>query len=711
MAPTTRSRAAPVPSRATKRAAQDLSDEDSDNANAQEHKPATKRAKTTHDKANAKRAPPRRSTAQKTNPNITRGGLKALPTMPLDVLEEIFCTLDPASLVNISRTTKSFRQLLLSPAYEHVWREAFSRDETGIPQPPDGMRAKHWALLLFGGDTCEHCHKQNAPEILFYLRIRLCEACISSTLHRPSSTSFRGISIQQLIPAEFVEKVISERRTQYGYGRQCSLTCYAFGEKYHPFVAGQKAALAKGPDEELRYVEEHRDAFTARYVHAKMATKWQRDLLAAQKKERERRQREISDAKNARKREIEKRLEDLDYNTYDKKIMSGVWKLKGINIAQPLTDEEWKELWPAIRGVIDGNRAKKNSEAAAKRRDFRIRHVGSHYDRMLHDPSCVQPQEVQYFPRTNRCLEFEPLKSFVEEDAPDRYRLGWDDTTQLDLTLRQTILGMRQVQDEQYLKLYNLLLTGGYISKNTKQEKALSLAIAIFRLGRDWSNELRFGREAMSHDRKDYRQRYQSLYEDSPVTVSSEGVGAVRMLLGLLGMKHDSTIEDMDLADAHFVCVSCKPRSAWLDLKKAGESHRISDRHHVATREVFSWRRAVGHVHDEHKETAADVRIRLLTKREQAALEAKYHEKYKVTHTAPICFGCCHCHDYGDDASQHAQGRHDGLLSKRDVVKHLQKKHSIPTKKITENVDFWYHSCFSRGLLDSSITSFNLVED
>ena len=75
--------------------------------------------------------------------------------MPLDVLEEIFCTLDPASLVNTSRTTKSFRQLLLSPGYAHVWREAFARDRSGIPPPPDGMQARSWALLLFGGKTCE----------------------------------------------------------------------------------------------------------------------------------------------------------------------------------------------------------------------------------------------------------------------------------------------------------------------------------------------------------------------------------------------------------------------------------------------------------------------------------------------------------------------------------------------------------------------------
>lgn len=78
--------------------------------------------------------------------------------MPLDILEEIFCTLDPASLVNVSRTTKAFRQLLLSPSYAHVWREAFTRDESDIPHPPDGMQAKNWALLLFGGKTCEVCY-------------------------------------------------------------------------------------------------------------------------------------------------------------------------------------------------------------------------------------------------------------------------------------------------------------------------------------------------------------------------------------------------------------------------------------------------------------------------------------------------------------------------------------------------------------------------
>lgn len=45
---------------------------------------------------------------------------------------------------------------------------------------------------------------------------------------------------------------------------------YTFADIYETFVAGQKAALAKGPDEELEYIRSHKDAFAARFEVCKL---------------------------------------------------------------------------------------------------------------------------------------------------------------------------------------------------------------------------------------------------------------------------------------------------------------------------------------------------------------------------------------------------------------------------------------------------------
>ncbi|KZV73708.1 hypothetical protein PENSPDRAFT_648674 [Peniophora sp. CONT] len=722
MAPSTRSKSGNLPVRAAKRLAQDSSDEDVDDNDTQspaiksKKRPAAKKTKVAHDDTDVKKAPSRRPTTRKTGTTTTRGGLKALPNMPLDVLEEIFCALDPASLVHISRTTKAFRQLLFSPGYAHVWREVFARDESDIPLPPDGMQAKDWAHLLFGGKICEGCHQPNAPTVLFHLRVRLCEDCIESTLHSTGWTkSFRSIGIQRLMPAEHVEKITStERRGRYGGGSYSTYTAtmYTFGELYEDFIAGQKAALSESPEEELKYLQDREATFSARYEHAEVSRKWQSKVLQAQERERIRRLEEVATVKKARKAEVEKRLKAKGYNTRDRKIMSGVWKLKGMNIAQPLTDEDWAELWPAIRGVVDGNCAEEDSKAAAKRRESRRYNVGRHYDRMLRTLDCVRPQEVQYFPRSSQCLEFDPLKSFVEQDAPDKYNRGWDDTTELDAALRETIKSIREMQTTHHISLYNMLVDGGHVSKKMSRDEALSLAKAVFRLGdlEHWRrSELRFGLEVMAEDRKDYRQSYSHFYDGTPVKVDDRGISIVRKLQGLLEMDDNATIRDMDAANGNFICMSCKPKSMGFELKKKNDDSRWKS--YPDTRRVLSWRAAVSHVHAEHGMADADVDLRLLTKREQAALEAKYHDKYKVSHTAPICFGCCHCHDYWKDASKDAQNHRDGLMSKRDITKHLQTKHAIPAKKMREDVDFWYHPRFERGLLDSSITSFNLIEE
>lgn len=220
-----------------------------------------------------------------------------------------------------------------------------------------------------------------------------------------------------------------------------------------------------------------------------------------------------------------------------------------------------------------------------------MRNVGLHYDRMLHNIDCVRPHEVQYFPRSNQCLDFEPLKGFVDQDAPDRYQQGWEDTTQLDTVLRETVQNIREAQATHRLSLYNMLVSGGHVSKKMGQEKALSLAKAVFRLGEDWCYELRFGHEVMAEDRKDYRHRYMNFYRDSPVKVYDEGVFIVQRLQVLLGLDEKATIRDMDTAGKHFICSTCKPKTAWLELKKGSESRSSSGL--IAAREVLSWRKVV----------------------------------------------------------------------------------------------------------------------
>lgn len=58
-------------------------------------------------------------------------------------------------LVNLSRTSKALRRLLMSRKSMWVWIAARrNTGVTGAPDPPEDMSEPAWALLLFGPAVC-----------------------------------------------------------------------------------------------------------------------------------------------------------------------------------------------------------------------------------------------------------------------------------------------------------------------------------------------------------------------------------------------------------------------------------------------------------------------------------------------------------------------------------------------------------------------------
>jgi hypothetical protein len=100
-------------------------------------------------------------------------------------------------LVNLARTSKALRQVLMSRKSMWVWIVA--RRNAGavmVPDPPEDMSEPAWALLLFGPAVCyvrrlsfsymfrfqadfwsQQCSTKNIHHADFALRRRLCTAC------------------------------------------------------------------------------------------------------------------------------------------------------------------------------------------------------------------------------------------------------------------------------------------------------------------------------------------------------------------------------------------------------------------------------------------------------------------------------------------------------------------------------------------------------
>ncbi|KAI0665522.1 hypothetical protein C8Q78DRAFT_555970 [Trametes maxima] len=110
--------------------------------------------------------------------------LSELPTMPVDILFEIFSHLTSRDLLMLSRTTKAFRALLHDRRSMTVWMAA-RHGTPGAPDCPDDVSEPFWANLVFGETKCEHCDR-NARRIFFELRCRLCVPCVKEACLNPA---------------------------------------------------------------------------------------------------------------------------------------------------------------------------------------------------------------------------------------------------------------------------------------------------------------------------------------------------------------------------------------------------------------------------------------------------------------------------------------------------------------------------------------------
>ena len=102
-----------------------------------------------------------------------QGRLQNMLSLPLDVLftvssrhrllvphciqisPQILSALQPMDLLNLARTSKTLRQVLMSRNSMSVWIAARrNAGVTVVPEPPEDMSEPAWAQLLFGPPIC-----------------------------------------------------------------------------------------------------------------------------------------------------------------------------------------------------------------------------------------------------------------------------------------------------------------------------------------------------------------------------------------------------------------------------------------------------------------------------------------------------------------------------------------------------------------------------
>ncbi|QRW15550.1 reticuline oxidase [Rhizoctonia solani] len=307
---------------------------ENDEPEKEEHQPPPRKRQRTITKPN-KNAPRKKQVRGK------QGGLADLINMPIDIFTEIAAHLLPIDIINLARSNKFFRSLLMHRTSIHIWNGAMKNIE-GLPPCPPGMSEPRYLSLLFS-KTCTKCGGPARGKMDPNLLVRLCGSC-------------RGV---HLMPLELVPSILMPmvhysgsiaplKRRSIGY-----TLCEDISDLLAQY---QEKKQASNADELEAWSNEMRKAVHNRQNQAQAL----RGFLVTLELEREQ---ELGDAKEARRSEIKRRLGEMGWAEEDMNF--GWWSDNPrtwhdlVSQPKPLTERIWANIRPKLIPLLEDNRERR----------------------------------------------------------------------------------------------------------------------------------------------------------------------------------------------------------------------------------------------------------------------------------------------------------------------------------------------------------------
>ncbi|KIM35789.1 hypothetical protein M413DRAFT_449606 [Hebeloma cylindrosporum] len=357
---------------------------------------------------NRGKAPPAKR-AKKTSKHSSAKGsrrkrtLSLLPTMPLDVLFEVFSHLSPRDIINLSRTSRIFRDTLMTRNATSVWKGA--RERLGAPECPSAMSEPQWAVLLFG-HLCQSCGAKNIPKPEFGLLRRLCLSCKKSNFLVESrlKTRFPDVDpgVLELIPYTNVCAWSHgyTRSSRYFWIPDIDAVLQKIAEyerKIHHHLPGAQQALADFKAQQIEVVKSIREP-----MH-----KWERwfDLFDLQRSQ------DKSALIDQRFEAITSKFLELGYVADD---MAYVRTRRECRQTAPLTDRIWSRIRPALEPAVLQCKRHRLERETRYLRSARQAIVHASYEEYK---KTLSPSQWNYLPRTVDICAMEPFATVVDARA------------------------------------------------------------------------------------------------------------------------------------------------------------------------------------------------------------------------------------------------------------------------------------------------------
>ncbi|CAL1693998.1 unnamed protein product [Somion occarium] len=143
------------------------------------------------------------------NVHRQEGKLQHLLGMPTDILYEIFAHMGPGELLNLARTSKALRALLMKRDAAPFWAAA-RRTVEGLPDCPPFLSEPEYANLCFDSH-CHRCLKPNVRSITWACLKRYCPDCRKQMIVRKGSQCLSvplqpGMDVTLPVPTHLIKE-------------------------------------------------------------------------------------------------------------------------------------------------------------------------------------------------------------------------------------------------------------------------------------------------------------------------------------------------------------------------------------------------------------------------------------------------------------------------------------------------------------------------
>ncbi|KDQ62855.1 hypothetical protein JAAARDRAFT_188497 [Jaapia argillacea MUCL 33604] len=265
---------------------------------------------------------------------MTFGDLTVLLRMPMDILFKVLGHLLPLDLLNLSRTNKEFRLMIMSRTSLHLWKVSFDQFP-GIPECRPNTSTPRWASLVFE-QHCHNCLKSPVRVVEWRLGVRYCARCAKSMLCEESLSPYDSDSLGSLLP----HRVIKDGRRGIFVRSQ---------------LEEMQNSLGRLPWEKKEAFKEERKTLVQRiHEHADRSAQWA--LTQAHE-----RSHEIDAVRHRRKEAIVAKLTALGWGDEVGQIaeVDSLEKHKFVKAPKPLTERIWENIKADLVSYMEEMRAKR----------------------------------------------------------------------------------------------------------------------------------------------------------------------------------------------------------------------------------------------------------------------------------------------------------------------------------------------------------------